>query len=668
MMDVSNQPLAGRQTEYPWLNSRLFLFLMTVMVFLVQILQNGYICFRSDHLTQIPLLYIQQDPSLYRNDWFLMNYAHFDVRFFHLLLLKLFAGVLGMGGGILVLYFILIFMTLVAWQGISNRLYRSPLPGLIVGLMGVFLYGQELGTNHLLEKIMIPRTEAYVFAYWGLYLLLAGHSFFAGVLLALGGYFQPAVGILFAIPMLVWLFARGGWGAKKDALLFVLGFVAAFAIPALFMGHGFMKTSTVSDQEEIRLAAYIRHPHHMVPHLWPWRIWLDFVGLGALFGFLWRRMRRENPEGWAFGLMALVIIGLLALFTVFIELIPAKKIILLQPFRMAVLLYFVMFMVIAPHIMGLIRRGDLLSVGRAAMLILAPLDWRFLAIAVPVELVLTRLEEQGRAVAWWVPVGPWLLGFGLLQFPYEKLDPTMSIDIPDSAQHIPVIFLAVLGLALMVRKMRLAERPRILPGAALGCVAVGALWISSFFWFPYQKMADEAGHRYQKKAGHLCWSFEFNPFPIKPLERAGAWAEKNTPKEALFIIPPGRELYGFRLWAKRAVLFNLKFFPYNPHGLKEWKERYLAVRGVLGDKSAGEKMEISEALTDIGASFLNKAYENLSAEKIRRIAERYKANYIITRTKYQVPFLVERHAETDHTKTMGHGKPYRVYEIVWAKR
>jgi hypothetical protein len=78
---------ARREDDTGLLRSRLFLFLTILFVFCIAVLVNGYKCFRADHLTQIPLLQMQNDPTLFPRDWFLRNYGHFDLRKYHLALL-----------------------------------------------------------------------------------------------------------------------------------------------------------------------------------------------------------------------------------------------------------------------------------------------------------------------------------------------------------------------------------------------------------------------------------------------------------------------------------------------------------------------------------------------------------------------------------------------------
>ena len=646
--------------------SRWFLFLASITVLLVQFRVNGYISFRSDHLTQIPLIYMQQDKSLFRNDWFLTQYAHFDVRFFHLLLLKVFALPWGLPAGILMAYVGLILLTLGAWIAISRRLYGSPLPGLITGLMAVFAYGQELGNNHLLEVIMIPRTEAYAIAYWGLYCVVAGFPLLGGVMMALGGYFQQAIGPFFALPVLIWLLLRPDSPRRgREAARFALGFVVAFAIPLLMVKRGLTHTSTVSPQEEILLAAYLRHPHHMIPHLWG-TMWVEFLGLTALFGMVWSRMRRSIPQAWSFGLLAPIMIALLAVLTVFIEVFPVATIVKAQPYRMAVLLYLVLLMILSSHVLRLLREGDLYGRARAILLILALPDWRLLLVVALIEILLMRRAETGRPLPWKMHLALWLAALTFALLTYDPISPGHPIQINIQAKHI--IFynlLPILILIILTLKIRLLEKPRLALGLLCGVNLAGCLAVASFFWLPYRQIVENSSDKNQKKIGNLCWKYQFNPFPIKALERIGAWAADNTPKDALFLIPPGREQEGFHLWAKRAVFFSMKFFPYNPLGMQEWKQRFLISQGILDPQAERNRGKVQAALADSGGILANKAYENLSTAEIRQIASRYGIDYMITRVRYKADFLEEVHVEYNRTKSLEVGslKSFRVYKI-----
>ena len=44
-------------------------------------------------------------------------------------------------------------------------------------------------------------------------------------------------------------------------------------------------------------------------------------------------------------------------------------------------------------------------------------------------------------------------------------------------------------------------------------------------------------------------------------------------RDALFVVPPGRKLWGFRLFSRRAQVFDVKSIPYAPAGMEEWWRR-----------------------------------------------------------------------------------------------
>lgn len=73
------------------------------------ILFNGYTCFRSDHLTQIPLYYKTIDKSLYPNDYFFKYSGQDNLRRLHLFLIRIADSLFGLPLGIFIVFFILLF-------------------------------------------------------------------------------------------------------------------------------------------------------------------------------------------------------------------------------------------------------------------------------------------------------------------------------------------------------------------------------------------------------------------------------------------------------------------------------------------------------------------------------------------------------------------------------
>lgn len=661
---IQKSPTALTPTS-PLLQSRLFLFWAAVAILLLQIFNNGYFCFRLDHTSQIPLIYMQQDPTLYQRDWFLHGFGHFELRYYHLLLMKTFALPLGLPAGILALYFITILSTIWAWLLISKKVHGSPLPGILAGFMSAFMYGQEIGTNHLFEKEMIPRTEAYPFAYFALYCALCGQPFLSGLLLAVGGLFQPAVGLLFAAPIAIWLMTRPEDARKLKTLgFFLLGFVLPFAPRAFSLRQAIQDNGGFSANEEILLAGYIRHPHHMIPHLWG-TMWLMFAAMAALFIMVWRRRKAERPGADPLARMGLIVIGILAVATLFIEVLPVKLIVLVQPFRMAVLLYFIMILTISTHLLELLRRPEWSAKMRALLLILAPPSRFFFILVALIELALSTWERRKGKLkelhAWGILVAAVALTLVL-----KKSSAYFAEDLGDIYRTAPIAALALLGAGWAVSRFRLHQRPALAHAAGAALAAAGLIAIGCFYWLPLEARFTDPKAKSPEKLAELCWNYEFKPIPVKAIERIGVWASQNTPKDALFIMPPEPQAEGFQVWSKRAAVFCFKYIPLKTAGLKEWKERFLAMRGITDPASAAAQQEIDKAMKDYGGLELDKAYDSLTPAQTLAVAKKYGADYIITQNKYDEADKAHFHyvfQETNRNKKLKNSKPYFVYKL-----
>ena len=554
--------------------------------------------------------------------------------------------------GILVVYTILTLLMMRAWLAISKNLTGSYLPGIIVTLMAIFYHNREIGGNQLIEESLIPRYEAYVFAYWGLYCLLKKKPILAGLCMAGAAYLQLAIGVLFGLPMLLWLLVRHEKGDLKHLLLFASAFLIAMMPQLLLQSGEFLNASSITSNEEILFAAYIRHPHHMIPHLWGWK-WPVFFGILIIFCMILHAIRRnESLRGLrSFAGLGWVIIALLSIATIFIEIFPVKNIIELQPFRMALLLYFVMFLVIAPHIISLLKSPDYFSKLRGLSLIVAGFDERLAVIVAGIEIFHLIYEQKGCPIT--KGSTAILVTEGFL----------LAIAVDDDLWRVSLSVAAFAALWVMAERGRFFHRPKLVYAVGTAAALAGTIFIVSFFFLPYEKWIKAKKPNAAAKLAMRSFRYQFNPFPIKPIEQIAQWASSNTPKEALFIIPPDRDPAGFHLWAKRSVFFCMKFFPYNPQGMALWRERYFAIRGVKpGDQGDAEKM--AEVLSDYGGEKILSDYKRLTADQILNLAKKYGADHILTPAVYPAPHFKKIYEVDDPTKTSQNKHTLYAYHII----
>lgn len=654
---ATTRKLAGRldnESPRPLYVSNVTLALMLVLLLFFCFMHNGYKCFRTDHLTQIPLLYQWADGSLFPRDWFMRTNAHLELRKFHLYLLAAGRSAFGLPLGMLVSYCAIMLGTFAAWVAISRRLFMRAGPAIAAIILAIMIRDGEIGSNHVIEDSLIPRMEAYLLAWWSFYFLLRPKQgigdwlggLIAGLFMAGAGYFHPAVPAQFGVVLAIWLLVDP---ERRDRIKSVV-FVAATGLPligALKSVSGKMLEKTaLSSAEQIQLAAYVRHPHHMIPRLWAGGLWLIFLGVLIVFMISWLRRRRTCPGTRALGRIIAIILGVLAIATVFIELIPVRAIVLFQTYRLTVVLYLCMFLVIGRHIMDLVVTGSYAQRMRAMLLVFSPQGWALGLWAAALEGWLYFDRRRNTRNDWILLPGLVLaicIGARLIDHNFSN-----------AWLWAPAVPAAV----AFAEKRGWGARPKLVRGV-LGCAAAaGALAISAFFWLPLDRWIDDDQSPYRAKAAAYAYKYQFKPIPIVAIERLGAWAAKHTEPNALFIVPPGREPEGFRIWSRRSVWFEIKFFPYRASGFDEWRMRYLASRGIPDMHDPARKADVERALNDKGGETILDDYRALTPARILALARRIEHAkwegsgpiYFVSPTLYQDPALELIHQDADRQR------------------
>ncbi len=95
------------------------------------------------------------------------------------------------------------------------------------------------------------------------------------------------------------------------------------------------------------------------------------------------------------------------------------------------------------------------------------------------------------------------------------------------------------------------------------------------------------------------------------------WVKENTPREALFVSPPGNE--GFTYLSNRSNIGEFKINPDGPQYLLEWYER---LRDIAGGELPNGKGFANNRL-------LNQAYAALSEEQLSELNKKYGATYAL---------------------------------------
>jgi hypothetical protein len=110
-----------------------------------------------------------------------------------------------------------------------------------------------------------------------------------------------------------------------------------------------------------------------------------------------------------------------------------------------------------------------------------------------------------------------------------------------------------------------------------------------------------------------------------------AWAKRNTPTSAIFLVPPDES--EFRYYAQRAIVVNFKAVPQLSSELREWQTRLKEVLGVDDLHAA-----LPRGYAKIGPA-MARLYAQRSADQLIDVAHKYHAGYVVTTRAYDDPGL-----------------------------
>lgn len=129
---------------------------------------------------------------------------------------------------------------------------------------------------------------------------------------------------------------------------------------------------------------------------------------------------------------------------------------------------------------------------------------------------------------------------------------------------------------------------------------------------------------------------------LASLER---WAAKETPKDAIFLVPPSNSR--FRLAAGRSIVVNFKAFPFQDGSMVAWRDRLQDVGGPIPTHlPTGQRLQI-----------LDDVYEGRSPSQLLDLASRYRVDYVVRRTP------LPRQTRRFRTLFISHDG-WRLYEIL----
>jgi len=483
----------------------------------------------------------------------------------------------------------------------------SDLAAMIASALVMGTFGVRIGgSGFLFLTMLVPGGLVFPLLLGSVWSALRGKPVTSAFLASLAAIIHPLLGLetgavaLAAVGVSTVLEARHGrtdlGRLLRGRFLHLLLAAALLGLTVLVFWAG-RQSSSLSDAEFIDLIARFRHPHHYLPSSWTVGTYLRLGCCLFAFGVSWKWWRDDaGPDRAVANRVLIVVVAIVLLWVAcffFVEVFPSRLWTTAQTFRMAFILNWLVFLLMARTVAVLLQ-GSIGSGGLSGAWIILlgsgeaqPLT-AFLGHLV--ELLRRRFSSAlPRAVQ---NAG---LGLGIL------VAALLAMRFGDSRQSIAVIaFVAILlWFALMGPRWYRPFVPLFLVVALLCAVGLGRsrqvrLLGRLYDWFgPEITLSDVSG----------------------PETEVVRYVREHTPEDAVFLTPPnfGR----FRLTARRAIVVDFKAFLFQDKGMAQWRARLEDCYG-----------QVSKSGFDVVGE-MDDSYRRITTESILLVAGKYQVSYAV---------------------------------------
>lgn len=567
---------------------------------------------------QLAQLLRELDPDYLAGDFFVnANTSVIGVRFYYVKFLAVLAAWVPLPALFLGLTILAntVMAAVTCW--VSGKIWQgSRLAAILATTLVLCVDSVTLGNaTWLADPALVPALLIRPLALMSLWLAINRRVFWCVILAAVAIPIHPLVGfetaaIGLAAAGLSSIFPAPGtasenWPARLRQLTIVVGATGVlYGLVHCLFSSGLEKT--ISTEQFIHILAEVRAPHHYLPSMFGIREYVVFGFFLLAQWMSWRWWKREETTDPAIAraVLAVNVVVLLALVCgyLFVEIIPTRIWVSAQTFRMIYIVKWWGFILFGGTIAGLVRRSSSLdeSIAGWCMLMGTGLFQPLVVLLGHVWHGSRRhvLSRCGRFVTQIVP-GLALVGIVSLA----------TVGEPSEAQA--VVLLAGMGFWFLLTPSRWAYR--MVP------VAVVGLGLLVMAWGQLRGISIPRMPRPE---------FTFSD-STHPGVATATWAAKNTPDDAVFMVPP--DFGFFRTLARRAIVVDYEGFFVIDANMLIWYERMTDCYGAFAHGRLTSH-------TDFAGN-----YAALDDDRIVKIGKKYGARYAVLfrRTNSRLPLVYE---------------------------
>lgn len=521
---------------------------------------SGYQVGKSNHTVYLLDGLRSADPGLLARDWFTNDTLQYHGLFSLLTREVIRAGVLE------VVFLAGYLLTVFAFHLAAWRVIRALGGGVGAYLVSIVLLhlsagGTGLGGFQFLQDgAFLPSNIANVAMLWGIALLMERRPWPAAVAMGVAGVFHLNHAV-FAVPVLLaGLLATRGLRTRDvlGPVMLAGALCATNIVPALLHLGGESPAERMPLGEFVQLYARLRHPHHYYPPAWPMVAWVASLWTLVPAALVVWCCRTAIPE--TSRRVVLAVGGLLVAATVMATLLAGVMFVSERLIQIAVFRFSILYIYLA-----------------CALTAWGVFDGALLP------------RPIGRGLFWLA--GPALLaGFAAAYF-------GLAGDVAEAfVRARPGPLWVTAGLAVLSAAYATSRRAGVRPVVCVLAMLPLLVWDRGF-------------------------GLRFIPEDPPGYVRLARWARENTPRDAMFLVPPQEQAW--RIEARRAVVVNFKAVPQTSAELPEWKRRMQDVTGVAD-------------LTTLAGTFdstlrsLGEVYARRDVEALIAVARKYDCQYVVT--------------------------------------
>ncbi|MFH1055301.1 MAG: DUF6798 domain-containing protein [Candidatus Altiarchaeota archaeon] len=575
-----------------------WLVLVVFLLSIVYITGYDFSLNSNDPNEQLPLIKRVLDKEYLTNDWYVNSSQAFSIRSYYTYVVAFFPEFIGLANVYFILYLLSYSLTIYASYRISKMMLKDNLATLLVMFMVIFGPNASLGSFRLVEWEFIPRSLANPLILLGIYFILNGSLPVSGFLFGLASIFHPSMGILMGVVFLTYLL----FNARSIGLREVLKSSACFIVVSLFVIiPTILLGSSVSDPEAIAIFTKVVSPHIFFPTYFGLNQYLTFMSLAALVALAIKYGSKLDNTKAAFSLIALILMLALtgAFFT---EIVPLPWIYIFNLFRPMQFAYLFGFIFVSGFLAHEINRSTS-PVNRIIPLAVASsfaasyvMSATTILYLVYVKYLRNRIESLAPKKALVGIVAVLVLATASITIYLFHLEgSSLYLNLSKTLRLLGIfVFLASASSKVIVSYSK-----RVMDGYIEHLISIFIAMLVLFSVYQSGGLSTERMPR--------------DPMTANLYQ----WVKVNTPKDAVFIIPP--HLYTFRIGASRAVFADSFSRPFTDEGIIDWSSRM---------KQFAKNFD-----TRLGydlSNDLKAGYNSTNTLEFERIGKTYGASYVLT--------------------------------------